>query len=216
VTGDELRSASLLAHRVPSTAGSVGPRDADPGVDGGSGVTTHHDERPVLTDFLLRHPWLSPTALGLLVLLGPGAGARLVSRTKLTWWLCAASLVPVAATTLSPSDRRPYAFCAVQRALPTVSRVELMANVVLFVAPVLLLAVATRRPVLALLVGIALSAVIELVQALLPWLGRSCDTTDWSSNSIGAAIGAALGSAALRLSDRSLPGGAEPPADRRG
>lgn len=168
----------------------------------------------MLTDFLLRHPWLSPTALGLLILLGPFAGAWLVTRTKLTWWLCAASLVPVVATTLIPTDRRPYAFCTVQWMLPTVSRVELVANVLLLVAPVLLLAVATRRPAVALLVGIALSAVIELVQALAPGLGRSCDTTDWTSNALGAAIGAALGLAALRLSDRSLPSGAMPSHER--
>jgi VanZ family protein len=70
---------------------------------------------------------------------------------------------------------------------------------VLFVPPALLLAVATRRPVLALLLGASLSAAIELVQALVPAIGRSCDTNDWTSNTIGAAIGAGLGWLALRL-----------------
>jgi hypothetical protein len=46
----------------------------------------------------------------------------------------------------------------VQWALPTPSRVELMANVVLFVPPALLLAVATGRPVLALILGAGMSA----------------------------------------------------------
>jgi hypothetical protein len=32
-----------------------------------------------------------------------------------------------------------------------------------------------------------------------PALGRSCDTTDWSSNTIGAAIGAVLAAVALHL-----------------
>ena len=166
----------------------------------------------MITDYLLRHPWLSPAALGLLVIFGPVAGAWLVSRTKLAWWLCGFSLVPVAVTTLIPTARRLEGFCAVQWSLPTPSRVELMANVVLFVAPVLLFAVATRRPASALLLGVALSVIIELVQALVPAIGRSCDTTDWSSNTIGAAIGAALGWAALRLSGEPPIGeGAELP-----
>jgi hypothetical protein len=168
----------------------------------------------VITNYLLQHPWLSPAALGLLVVTGPVAGAWLVSRTKLAWWLCGLSLVPVAATTLIPTARRVDGFCAVEWAFPTPSRVELMANVVLFVAPVLLLAVATGRPGRALLLGLALSIVIELVQALVPAIGRSCDTTDWSSNAIGAAIGAVLGWGALRLSGASpIREGAELPPD---
>lgn len=152
----------------------------------------------MITNFLMEHPWMSPTAVVLLVVLGPILGRWLVSRSRLAWWLLGASLLPVAVTTLVPVDRRLEQFCVVQWALPTPSRVELMANVVLFVAPALLLAVATRRPALALLVGTGLSAAIELVQALVPTIGRSCDTTDWTSNTIGVAIGAALGWAALR------------------
>jgi hypothetical protein len=100
----------------------------------------------MLTEFMLRHPWLAPLTLGLVVAVGPTAGAWLVSQTRLAWSLCAISLVPVAVTTLWPVDRRLLAACTVQWSIPTPSRAELMANVVLFVAPVLLLAVATRRP----------------------------------------------------------------------
>ncbi|WP_390620165.1 VanZ family protein [Cellulomonas timonensis] len=46
------------------------------------------------------------------------------------------------------------------------------------------------------------SAGIEVVQALLTGLGRSCDTNDWLSNSIGAVIGAGLGWAALAVRRR--------------
>jgi hypothetical protein len=153
----------------------------------------------MITTFLIEHPWMSPTALLLLVVLGPILGRWLVARPTVAWWLLGISLLPIAAATLSPIDRRLEEFCVVQWALPTPSRVELMANVVLFVPPALLLAVATRRPVLALVIGAGLSAAIELVQALIPAIGRSCDTTDWTSNTIGAAIGAALGWFALRL-----------------
>lgn len=115
-------------------------------------------------------------------------------------------MVPVALMTLVPADRRLVQFCVVQWALPTPSRVELMANVVLFVPPALLLAVATRSPARALLVGSGVSAAIELAQALVPAIGRSCDTTDWTSNTIGVAIGAALGWVALRGAAAQRPG----------
>jgi VanZ like protein len=156
----------------------------------------------VITDVLLEHPWLSPTALVLLVLLGPVVGSRLAARPRLAWWLTGVSLLPVAALTLVPVDRELFARCTVQWALPTPGRVELMANVVLLVAPVLLSGVATRRPLLVLLAGSAASAGLEAVQALVPAIGRSCDTGDWLCNTIGAVIGSLLAVAALWLDRR--------------
>ena len=87
----------------------------------------------MISNVLLARPWLSPTALGVLIDLGPFVG--------------------------------------------------LMANLVLFVRPALF----------------GLSVVLEALQALVPGLGRSCDTTDWLSNTIGAATGAAHAAAALAL-----------------
>nr|WP_227464316.1 VanZ family protein [Nocardioides lijunqiniae] len=101
-----------------------------------------------------------------------------------------------------PVDRELYGTCEVAWTLPTIGRVELAANVVLFVAPVLLAAVVLGRWGPALLAGVALSAAIETVQALVPALGRSCSTNDWLSNSIGAVVGAGLGMLALRLARR--------------
>ena len=56
--------------------------------------------------------------------------------------------------------------------------------------------------VLAALIGLSVS--LEALQALVPGLGRSCDTNDWLSNTIGAAVGTGLAAAALALnrSDR--------------
>jgi VanZ family protein len=156
----------------------------------------------MITNLLLEHSWMSTAVLALLVVTGPLLGKWLVPRPRVAWWLLGFSLIPVVVTTLIPVDRPVDAFCVVQWSVPTPTRVELMANVVLFVAPALLLAVITRRPMLALLVGAGLSIAIELVQALAPAIGRSCDTTDWLTNTIGAAIGAALGWAALRLARR--------------
>jgi len=158
----------------------------------------------MITDVLIDRPWMSPSALVVMVVLGPIVGMWLVFRPRLAWYFLAASLLPVAVTTLMPVDRRLDEFCVVQWAMPTPSRVELMANVVLFVLPGLLLAVATRRPVLAFFAGTGLSAGIELIQALVPFIGRSCDTTDWTSNTIGVATGVVLGWVALRLARTSF------------
>lgn len=164
----------------------------------------------MITTVLVAHPWLSPVALVVLVTAGPFVGAWLAARPRAAWALAAVSLVPVLALTLVPVDRELYARCTVQWALPTPGRVELMANVVLFVAPVLLAGVAGRRPATALLAGTAASVVLELVQALAPAIGRSCDTNDWLANTIGAAIGAGLAWVALRAVG---PGGEPARAD---
>ncbi|GLY98519.1 VanZ family protein [Actinoplanes sp. NBRC 103695] len=60
----------------------------------------------------------------------------------------------------------------------------------LFVAPVLLAGVATRRP---------LVVMVEVFQAAVPALGRSCDSGDWMTNTIGAVIGALLALLSLVL-----------------
>jgi hypothetical protein len=169
------------------------------------------EDRPVLTNLLVERPWTSPAALSLLIVLGPFVGAWLVRRSRLAWLLCAGALVPVALLTLVPVDRELFARCTVQWALPTPGRVELMANVVLFVGPALLAGVASRRPLVVLVVLSGLSGALEALQALVPGLGRSCDTTDWSSNTIGAATGAVLAAAALSLA-RADRGHGEPGA----
>jgi len=52
-------------------------------------------------------------------------------------------------------------------------------------------------------VGSGASAGLEVLQALVPTIGRSCDTNDWLSNTIGAVIGAVIASAALRWAQGS-------------
>lgn len=152
----------------------------------------------MITTFLVEHPWLAPTALAAVVVLGPMVGAWLTPRPRAAWIGTALALLPVAALTLVPVDRELFERCEIAWAMPTFGRVELFANVVLLVPAALAASVALRRPVLALLAGSALSITIELVQALVPALGRSCSTNDWLANTIGAALGAALGWIALR------------------
>jgi len=162
----------------------------------------------VITNYLLGHPWVTPAALVVLVLVGPFVGSWLVCRVRLAWLLTGVSLVSVAALTLVPVDRETFATCTIQWTLPTPTRVELFANLVLFVPPTLLAGVALRRPAVVALAGSALSAALEGVQAAVPAIGRSCDTTDWLCNTIGALVGSLLAWAALRLARRRPP--AEP------
>ncbi len=156
-----------------------------------------------MTTFLVEHAWIPPAALVILVLAGPPLGRWLLGHPTLAWAAFAASSVPLGLLTLTPVRRELYARCTVEWSAPTPGRVELAANVVLFVLPVLLAGVALRRPVVALLAGSAASALVEAVQAGVPALGRSCSTNDWLSNTIGAAIGAALASAALAWSQQA-------------
>lgn len=153
----------------------------------------------MITTLLVEHPWLSPAALALLVVFGPLVGRLVARRPGAAWLLAGLATVPVMVLTMLPTDRRAFERCEVAWALPTVGRVELAANVVLFVAPVLFAVVATRRPLLVAVAGSGLSVLVETVQALVPALGRSCSTNDWLSNSIGVVIGAVLGVVALRL-----------------
>jgi hypothetical protein len=156
----------------------------------------------VISTVLVEHPWLSPLALAMLVVLGPPVGWWLATRPRLAWTLATASLLPVAFLTVVPTGRRTIGGCDVAWMLPTPARVELAANEVLFVAPVLLVAVALGRPLLAVFLGSGLSVVIEVFQLLVSGLGRSCSTNDWLCNTIGALIGATLAWASLLLAQR--------------
>lgn len=75
-----------------------------------------------------------------------------------------------------------------------------MANIILFVPLVLLAGVLTRRPLLTSVAASGLSFSIEVLQAFVTILGRSCSTNDWLANTLGALLGAVLAMLALRLS----------------
>jgi len=159
----------------------------------------------MIADVLIQYKWLATAALVLFVAVGPFVGAVLARHPRLAWLLTGLTLLPVAALTLVPVRRELYDVCTVQWSLPTFGRVELMANVVLFVLPVLFAGVASKKPLLMLLAASALSIVIEVFQALVPVIGRSCDTNDWLNNTIGAAVGAVLAIVALWLAKRRAP-----------
>ena len=160
--------------------------------------------RRVITRVLVEHPGLTPLALLACLVVGPPLAWWLAGRQRLAMVLAALSLIPVAALTLSRTSRPMTVTCVVDGGLLSpLGAIEPMANLVLFVGPVLLLAVATGRPLLALIVGSGLSALIELTQAYATTLGRSCSTGDWIANTEGALLGAAI--ASLALLARRLP-----------
>ncbi|MGY1722724.1 VanZ family protein [Blastococcus sp. SYSU DS0533] len=152
----------------------------------------------MISTVLAEHRWLEPTAFLVLLIAAPVAARWLANRPRSARWLATAAVAVAAGLTPWPDDRRAFSFCEVAWSVPTLFRGD-VANVILFLAPVVLLATATRRPVLVAAVAIAVSAGVELLQALAPSLGRSCSTNDWLANSIGAVLGAALAWAGLRL-----------------
>lgn len=106
------------------------------------------------------------------------------------------------ALTLSPDGGpRDVPFCTVQFSAPFTG-LDTLANSVLLLPLALFAGLATRRPWLTLASTSALSAAIELTQALAPGLGRSCDTDDWWLNTVGAVVGAVAAAAVLALDRR--------------
>jgi hypothetical protein len=148
----------------------------------------------VITNFLLDHPALVPVMMAVIPVGCVVVGYVLRAR-RILWTLAGLSLLPVAALTLSPVAGRRVVSCVVQFSMPRLGSVELLANVALFVPPVFFATLATRRPLLTLAAGTALSAAIEVVQGLVPAIGRACDTNDWAMNTAGAVLAVLLATA---------------------
>ena len=106
--------------------------------------------------------------------------------------LSAVAVVAVLVLTLLPDGARPGGVtCTVQFSVPF-QGIDTLANVAMLLPLVLFLGTATNRPLTILIGAVALSAVIEVVQALAPVLGRRCDTNDWFMNTVGAVLGAVI------------------------
>ena len=106
--------------------------------------------------------------------------------------LSAVALVAVLVLTLLPDGARPGGVtCTVQFSVPF-QGIDTLANVAMLLPLVLFLGTATNRPLIVLTGAVALSAVIEVVQALAPVLGRRCDTNDWFMNTVGAVLGVVI------------------------
>jgi hypothetical protein len=170
----------------------------------------------MITNFLLDNPVLVPVAMAVIAVVCVGVGYLLMRVRRydhrILWMLVGLSLLPVPALTLLPVLGRSFVFCVVQFAAPTLGSVELLANVSLFFPSVFFATLATRRPVLMLVAGMALSAAIEVVQGLFPAIGRSCDTNDWAMNTAGIVVAVLLAGATVAFARRKQPAEASDPA----
>ena len=157
----------------------------------------------VISTFLVEARWLPFGALVAFVVVGPLLALLLARRRRVTAGLLAASVLAVLLLTLLP-DGEPRAGigCAVQLPYLSIDSVESLANVLLLAPTALLLATLLRRPVVGVVAAVALSAAIEGVQALVPAIGRACDTSDLLTNALGALLGGVLAFVAMRLAGR--------------
>lgn len=173
----------------------------------------------MITNFLLDHSALVPVAFILLAVVCVGVGCWITRirryRQRILGVLVVLSALPVVVLTLVPAAGRAGAGgCVVQFAVPSLTRVELLANVALFFPPVFFATLATRRPLPVLAAGAGLSAAIEAVQAVVPALGRACDTNDWAMNTLGTILAVALAGATIALTDRKSDRSAGSPVQR--
>jgi len=132
--------------------------------------------------------------VGALVCAAVGLTLYRAGRTRALSVLAIMGLAGVLALTLSPSDGPRYAFCTVQFSIPFAG-IDTLANLVMTLPLALFSALRFGGRIRAFAVFAAVSglvALIELIQGLIPAIGRSCDTDDWFMNTIGAAIGAGL------------------------
>ncbi|WP_299050046.1 VanZ family protein [uncultured Nocardioides sp.] len=104
--------------------------------------------------------------------------------------------------------------CAVQLSVPF-QGLDTLANIALFVPATYAAVLACRRPVGVAVVASGVSALIELVQALVPATGRVCDTNDWFMNTVGTALGVLLAVATLAVVRPRPPDRGRPPAVSR-
>lgn len=170
----------------------------------------------MITDVLLEYRALVPAALLLTAVLCVAIGYLLQRNEqhgkRASWALVALSMLALLTLALVPSGRDPQGdlLCVVQFSFPTLGSIELLANVAVFVPLAYFATLATQRPVITLAASSALSVTIEAGQALVPALGRACDTNDWLMNTIGALAGVLLACLTIAIARRSGAGKAVP------
>ncbi|WP_326700986.1 VanZ family protein [Streptomyces sp. NBC_01754] len=152
---------------------------------------------------------------GAFVLIATGAAAiaallgYLVARRYARPWayagLAAALTAEIGVTLLLPSAGDTSGRCVVNRDLTEPFATEQgLLNLAMFL-PLGFLGVLAVRRVVPVLLGVSLlSVVTELCQGLLPWTGRSCDSSDVQMNVLGAALGTLAGAVSLRAARREL------------
>jgi len=152
----------------------------------------------VISTFLADNWWLVDAAIPAVIIVGLLFGVLLTPRPRVTRVLLVLSVILVLAVALYPETIAPASGCYFSLEYWGLDK----PNVILFIPPVLLAGLLFRRPWLAIVAGSLLSVLIEVVQLLIPAIGRSCDLSDWISNTIGAVIGGVLAFLALWIAGR--------------
>jgi hypothetical protein len=155
-----------------------------------------HDTFRLISNFLIEYSWAVPGAFVVLVLgcVAGGIVAMKLDRMGARILEVAAAISAVAALVLAftPTDFRAYGACELVFDWPRLAAVESFSNIALMPPLAFALTMRFRRPFIV-IVGISIgSALIELVQAMIPVIGRACDAGDWEMNSIGAVLGAGV------------------------
>lgn len=117
--------------------------------------------------------------------------------------LAGIGLIGTLALTVTPSANHVSDFCMVRFSMPF-QGIEPLANVAMVLPLALFAGLGFRRPLLVFFAVSGLSLLIEIIQALAPGLGRTCDTNDWFMNTVGAAVGASLAIGISALEARRL------------
>ncbi|MFE0427483.1 VanZ family protein, partial [Streptomyces sp. NPDC058953] len=134
------------------------------------------------------------------------AVARGRSRRPVSWALATAAAAAVLMLTLPPVGAGLHTSITCSTSVDLANRIlfaEGWLNVALFVPVGFFGALASRRPLAVAAAGTLLSAVIETVQALLPRLGRGCDSGDLVMNALGTALGAGTAAVCWYAADRA-------------
>ncbi|MET1043195.1 MAG: VanZ family protein [Microbacteriaceae bacterium] len=156
----------------------------------------------MISTLLAEYPVLARGGTALVLILAPFIAAWLRPRQQVAWVLAYLSAAAIAVLTLVPDGTRTVAGCELPFSPSFLLGVEPLANLVLFVPLALTVTAAIRRGLPAFLVGLGVSAAIELAQWAVPAIGRSCTSTDFIANSVGAALGAALAALGMYLASR--------------
>lgn len=174
------------------------------------GIAHRCEDHSVITTFLVNHA-AAVRVLFWVALIAFAALGWFVYRRGTRWLLATLTVVSVVgavALTMTPDGTGGNGtFCTVQFSVPF-RGIDTLANVALLFPVTLFAGLRTTRPVWAVAAASGFSAAVELLQALVPSLGRACDTDDWFMNTVGAVLAGlvALGIIAI---DRRAPRGPE-------
>lgn len=166
----------------------------------------------MITTFLVNHApavrvafWVAVIGFTVLGWFAHRHGARWLLVT-----LVGVGLVGALVLTMTPAgDGGNGVFCTVQFSVPF-QGIDTLANVALLLPAALFAGLLTNRPLWVTAAASGLSAAVELVQALLPSLGRACDTNDWLMNTVGAVLAGVVAVGIIAV-DRRTPRNAAHP-----